>query len=428
MTFRWLPDADQYAHPRLTWSVMLGFDLVLGHLFRIEHDLPEGFRLAPGSMVVSNHLRDSDAPLLGKLVFNRRGVHMRGPLLFFVMREDLYQPEALANLLYACPWPWIRLLRLVRLGWLFRNVRTFPLRRLREFTWHDTLRELSRAGMGSLDPARVFNARGLRELRQHLGGRLPARLSDLDPWRLGRMRVAYWGLRRLRLDILRRLAPAFRDVVDAQLRLFARVLDAGHHVYFAPEGRISSDGRFGRIRAGTWRLPALATNPVPVMPFALSYDPLGPGRARVLVRMGPPLRDLDPQDRRRFTAAVKASIVGLRVVTVSHLLAGFLCGREVTFDTADLIEWLQGGMRAVRDAGVSLDPLLERQSLPLLARERLRWLGSKRFVTCRDGVWTSCCPADTAPTWLSKKGTVRFLANALADLVPAFDARRVACT
>ncbi len=427
MTFRWLPGADQYAHPRLTWLAMLCFDLVLERLFRTEHDLPEGFRLEPGSMVVSNHLRDSDAPLLGRLLFDRRGMHMCGPLPFFVMREDLYQREALANLLYACPWPWIRLLGLIRLRWLFCNVRTFPLRRLREFTWHDTLRELCRAGMGGLDPAQAFNARGLRELQRHLGTPLPGRVADLDPWRLGRMRVAYWGLRRLRLETLRRLAPAFRDTVEVQLRLFAQALDAGHHVYLAPEGRVSEDGRFGRVRAGTWRLPGLAKGPVPVVPFALSYDPFGSGRVRVLVRMGRPLRGLDPQDGGHFAAAVKASIVRLRVVTVSHLLAAFLCGREAPFRAEDLIGWLRYAMQAVRSAGVSLDPLLERQPVPLLVRERLQWLRSRRLAACRDGVWTSCCPADVAPTWLSRKGMVRFLANAFADLVPAFDARPAAC-
>ncbi|HEX7339530.1 MAG TPA: hypothetical protein VF271_06295 [Rhodanobacteraceae bacterium] len=418
MTFRWLPDPDRYAHPRLSWLAQYAFDVVLGRLFRVDHDLPQGFAPAPGSIIVSNHLRDSDAPILGTLIYRRDGVRMRGVLPFFAMREDLFQRGALANLLYACPWPFIHLLHAIPLAWLFGNVRTLPMRRLREFTWHDTLRELVVAGMGAREPAAVFNVRGLRELHESLG-RLPVRVDAIDPWRMGTMRVARWGLRRLQLEALQSLAPDFRAVVAAQLRVMADRLDAGQSLYFAPEGHISMDGRFGRIRAGTWRLGRMTKVPPAFLPVTLSYDALGPGRTRAIVRMGARLDDLPFDDPPGLARQVRVALEANRVVTLSHLLAWFLCHRRTAFAASGLETWVEQVLQQAREQGLPMDPLLARRPLPTLLDERLRWLGRKHLLARRDRQWINRWPPHTPPGWLRKAGIVRYLANALEDFAPA---------
>src|SRR5690625_1067470 len=417
MAFRWLPDSEKYVYPRLSWFLQCAFDVVLARMFRVDHDLPPGFQPAPGTLIISNHLRDSDALILGAQLFGRDGVHMRGPLPYFAMREDLFQRGALANLLHACPWPLIHLLRAVPLGWLFGNVRTLPMRRLREFTWHDAWREVVRAGLGPHPPEEVFNARGLRELRQRLP-RLPARVDAINPWRLGSMRVRPWGLRRLTPQVRHRLSPDFRAVVAHQLDVLVRRLDEGHCLYFAPEGHISVDGRFGRIRAGTWLLGRMTARPMAMLPLTLSYDPLGPGRTRVIVRTGDVLDSLDPHDSRGLARTVRRSLVAHRVVTPSHLLAQFLCMRDTPFTRRELIAWLDAAKRAVTQAGHALDPLFARTDTEVLATGRLRWLRRKRLVACRGGSWHNCLDRTVAPGWLHVHGVVRYLANALDDLDP----------
>lgn len=417
MTFRWLPDPEHYAHPRLAWLIEYLFDVVLGWMFRVEYDISGEPGVPPGALVMSNHLRDVDAPMVGKLLFQRRGLRLRGRLPYFAMREDLFQREGLANLLYASPWPLLRLLSWIPLRWLFANVRTLPMRRVREFTWHDTLRELVRTGRGGADPGRVFNARGQRELAGCLGA-LPSRVDAIDPWRLGRMRVARWGLRRLSPEAISTLAPAFRAVVEAQLKQFAARLDAGHSVYFAPEGGVSPDGRTGRIRAGAWRLPDMTATPPLIVFFVLSYDPLGPGRARLLVR-----RDALPtatvkRDPRNFSAAVRSILQRHRVVTLSHLLAWYLTAYPQDFHSRELLAWLQAACEMVREAGIHLDPLLERRRLPELVDTRLRWLRRKRLVQRVEGGWRNIWPAGTDPTWLHPSGRVRYLSHAFADIAP----------
>ncbi len=417
MTFRGLPDPERYTHPRLSWLIEYLFDVVLGRMFRVEHDMADDPRVAPGTLVMCNHLRDADAPLVGRLLFHRKGFRLRGRLPYFAMREDLFQREGLANLLPACPPPLSRLLAGIPLGWLFAHVRTLPMRRVREFTWHDTLRALVRTGQGKADPARVFNGRGRRELAACLGG-LPDSVDAIDPWRLGHLRTARWGLRRLSPRYLRIVGVWFRAGVRRQLARFAHLLAEGHSVFFAPEGGISPDGRLGRMRAGACGLLAMTASPPPVVCFVLSYDPLGPGRTRVLVRREAWSPGATVSCPGAFSAALATCLRRHRVVTPSHLLATYLVCHPQPFGVARLTAWMQQAGAAVREAGYELDPLLTRGAMPALVEERLRWLRRRRLVRCRRGVWHNAWPRGAAPSWWSAAGQVRFLANALADFAP----------
>lgn len=418
MLFCWLPDPEHYAHPRLSWFVQFTFGVAFQHMFRVEHDLPDGYRVPPGAMVVSNHLRDTDAQIVGTTLGQGKGVRIRGELPYFAMREDLFQRGALANLVYACPRPFIHVLRLVPMNWVFANVRTLPMRRLREFTWHDTLRDLCGAGMGARDPATVFNARGLRELRGCLR-RVPARIDAIHPWRMGPLRVAHWGLRRLQLQVLRELAPGFRATVERQLAAMAAPLDAGYHLYFAPEGGVSMDGHFGRVRAGTWRIGRMLAAPLVYVPLTLTYDPLRPGRTRVILRRGEPLRGLDVNDSRAVAARIRQALLAGRVVTPSHLLAYFLATHPHAFATHELVHWVDNALALMHGQQLEIDAIFQRMPLAGLVEQRLRWLRRKRVVRRGRSHWHNNCPPAMAPGWHHPAAIVRYLANALAEFAPA---------
>ncbi len=245
MAFSWLPGSEHYTHPRLSWMIACGFDVFIDAVYRKEEMLPPGFRLQPGTLIVSNHLRDSDVPILTALLCRRIGWRIRDPLPFFATREDLLQRDALAWLVPHWPRRWARLAGRIPLGWFFDNARALPMRRLREFTLGETLQELCNAGYGGAAPEAVLNRRGRREIEAALA-RLPATISDLDADALGALRYRRWGLRRLELRTLRRLGPRLRTTIGTQLDGFAALLAAGHSVYLAPEGTISASGEFGR--------------------------------------------------------------------------------------------------------------------------------------------------------------------------------------
>jgi hypothetical protein len=415
MTLNLMPDAEHYSHPSFSWFVAFCFDLAVGHIYRVERMIPRGHRLRPGMLVVSNHVRDSDIPILMQALCRRRGWRFHAPLPYFAAREDLLRRDALATL--AWPAPGSRLLGLIPVGWFFRALRVRPMRRLREFTLGDTVSELLKGGFAAVHPRDLFNTRGQRELTAQLGA-LPSALAAIDLRQLGHLRSSIWGLRRLRLAALRQIETGFRAHVSRQLADFASLLDAGHAVYVAPEGVISSSGRLGRIRAAPWQLLQRCSRPIAILPNALSYDPLRPGRLRVVVHSGEAMIGLEGADPRDLANLMRLAILRLRVVTASHLTAWFLCVGPGRFTTNEFIDGWQQGVDIAGAVGLTVDPLLLRKPLALLASERLCWLQRKRLISGAGTYWLNTWPRDAPPGWSSAAGTVALLFNALADLSP----------
>lgn len=412
-----MPDAQLDAHPFATWLLELGFDAWLCTVYRREVLFPPDFHIRPGTLVASNHQRDVDGPMLGTVLVRRRGLRFEWPLPFYATREDLFQPGILARLTVHWPKLLSMLLGHVSLAWFFPLGRAEPMRRTREFTLGDALQTLADAGLGERDAASLLNARGRRETGLEPG----AATVDETLARPGPVLDHWWGLRRLGREARTAIAGGFRATVRRQLEGFALRLDRGRCVYFAPEGSISTDGRFGRVRAGFYRLCRMTQDPPWIQPIALGYDSLAPGRTRVVIRIGEAFRADVRANRRGFDTALRDAIVGIEPLTPSHLLARFLLHGPRCFTADDLATWLERGHATLAAGGVGLDPLFARESPQALAHRRLRWLQRKRLVA-RDGDgFRNTCPRDVAPGWRQPAAVARFMDNRLGDVVPGVD-------
>lgn len=409
-----LPDTGVDAHPVGTWLLEMGFDLWLRAFYRRDITFPSDFHIEPGTLIASNHQRDVDGPMLGTILVRRRGLRFQWSLPFFATREDLFRPGILSRLTVHWLRPFSKLLGHISLAWFFPLGRAEPMRRVREFTLGETLRELCDVGCEHSECSSLLNARGLRELgvsgNASLGGaiaRVP--VEKLETW---------WGLRRLTLPAFERIAPVFRSTVATQLAHFAQRLEHGRCVYFSPEGTISMDGHFGRIRAGFFRLCRATSAPPWIQPMSLSYDSLAAGRTRVVVRIGLRMRAEPSLARRAFDAALRRLILSQEPVTPSHLLAHYLLHGPLTFTRDELIGWLTRCLAQLQARGASLDPLWTRQPLVQTVVQRLRWLVRKRLVAREGERFRITCPRDVAPGWASPANVVRYLDNSLADLAP----------
>lgn len=383
MHFDWLPDAERDPHPRLTWLAECAFDLTVDTLYRKEEIVPDGYQLEDGTLVVSNHERDSDVPILTTTLCQRAGCHIRYQLPFYASREDMLRRGFLRDLLRVNGWPAVLAYPAgwIPLRWLLNIVRARPMRRLREFTFNEALQALCRAGLAAESPRAWLREATLAEVERRLG-RIPDTLEHLARARLGRYGARFWGLRRLRPAAVRRIAPDFRATIDGQLGEFARLLDAGRCVYFAPEGTISEDGRLGRIRSGARRIYRRAKNSPAVLPVGLSYDLFQRGKRRVVVQIGHPLQGLDPDRPRTFDAALRENLLRLRAVTASHLLAWYLSSASELFTSAGLVAWMGNACDAVEKAGLTLDPALRRvPDFDDLVLTRLAWLAHHQLVS-----------------------------------------------
>lgn len=418
MPFKWLPDAELDPHPRLTWLTECCFDLTVMALYRKEEILPEGYRLEPGTLVVSNHQRDSDVPVLTTVICRREGFNIRFPLPFYATREDIFRRGFLRDLLTEAGWPRpaAKLLGRVPLRWLFRIVRARPMRRVREFTFGETLAALLEAGLGDASPGEVLRASTLRRIETRLG-HVPASVAGVARARLGPMRLEEWGLRRLRLAIVRRLGAAFRAAVAGHLDEFARLLDAGRVVYFAPEGTISETGRMRRIRRGAWAVLERARNTPPVRPLALSYDPLGPGRLRVVVQVGETLDVEGVRNASSFNSALRRQLLSLCAVTPSHIISRYLHRGPESFSFEGFSRWFASAAEAVQASPLSVDPVLARRDPRGIARERFDWLVRRRLLRRHGSGWQNGRSRDAAPGWHHPDNTVTYLDAGFEDLL-----------
>lgn len=392
----------------------MGFDTWVRARYRREIVMPPGFHIHPGTLIASNHQRDIDGPLLGTVIVARRGLHFQHPLPFYATREDLFETGILARLDVAWPRPLRAVLQHVSLGWFFPIGRAEPMRRLREFTLHDALAALLATDHGADDCAQHLNARGLRELGAHAGTTLRDAAARGDPTRL----AAWWGLRRLRVAALEALAPGFRATVAMQLAGFTQRLDAGRCVYFAPEGAISTDGHFSRVRGGFRRLCRNARVPPWIQPMAIGYDSLAPGRMRVVVRIGAAFRADAAAPRSDFDSQLRHAVVSLVPITPSHLLARWLLHGPRRFTAEAFATWFARSHAALVANAVSIDPLFARASPARIARARLRWLERTGLAVREGATFDNACVRDAAPGWSSPAAIARYLDNGLADTVP----------
>ena len=414
MSFNWLSDAELDPHPPFTWLTAFCFDLAVRAVVRNAEIIPADFRLEPGTLVVSNHLRDCDVPVLTAALCRRKGLRILNPLPFCAAREDLFRRGFIRDLLQTWPRPVTWVLGRVPLGGLFRILRVQPIRRIREFTFGETIGALCAAGFGGARPDEVLSARGLRELAAAAEA-LPSRIDAIDETHLGTLRLAHWGLRRLRVDVLRALAPAFRATISGQIGRLVELLSTGRVVYLAPEGVTSRSGRFGGVRAGAWQVYRRCTKPPPVLPVALSYDPLCRGRTRAIVAIGKTI-PIDADCRRDFDARLRVEILRLSAVTCSHLASRFIAAGPRQFTTQRFVHWLRHAARAAQQAGLTVDPLLHHAAADDLADERLAWLARRELIAPAGAGWRNRWPAGVEPAWATPAGVVSYLHNALDDL------------
>lgn len=398
---------------------LLTFDRIVRTLFRIEESgLPETVETL--CLIVANHRRDADIPVLGVFLGRRRGWCITGVLPHFVAREDLFDRGFLWHYWRS---PWLILPRLISpaipLARILRVFKAHPIHRIPEQSMAIVLRDVRRF-------------LGERRIDAALHPRWTARLATAGvqverpiAWLLRRERRfadlvgGGWGHRRLNLATFREFKPVERARIAAHLAVFSAALAAGEAVMVAPEGANSPDGYFQRPRGGPWRLVSTAAPELAVMPVGLAYDSSCPGRRmRVFVHAGPVFRVSDCSMRRAFDAAVACGILQATTLTGTHLMAHWIL-RAATGETLEQVAYANycaelrerfaaGGLRIAPDTTAAFP-------------RRMDWFAAAGLVERSAGDWRRSELPAPAPGWETRAALAVFLRNELASaasLVP----------
>ncbi|MGH8225093.1 MAG: lysophospholipid acyltransferase family protein [Gammaproteobacteria bacterium] len=407
--------SDRSVQPGLAArSFLLAFDRVVRALFRIEESgLPA--RVPARCLIVANHRRDADIPILGAFLGRARGTRITGVLPHFVAREDLFDPGFLWNYWRS---PWLVLPRLVSpaipLARILKVFKAHPIHRIPEqslgIVLGDVRRYLGEHRLGEvLNPrwAARLEAAGA-DLSQPIS-RLLRRAREFEPLIGGG-----WGHRRLNRQTFRRLKPIERARIAAHLAVFTDALANGEAVMLAPEGANSPDGHFQRPRAGAWRIAHDAGPDLPVLPVGLAYDPsIGGARMRVFVHAGQTFAAGDYPRRREFDDAVATAVLRATTVTGSHLAAHLVLradsGESLTPATLEALNASLGAALAASGLRVAPDAAA-------VAERRFTWFERAGLLERQDGDWRRSHRPVPAPGWGNHAALAVYLRNELASV------------
>ncbi len=398
-------------------------DMLFRRVYRIEARGLENFTHAPSTLVVANHRRDADGPVICSVLLQRRGLKLRGVVPSFVAREDLFRRGFLAD--YLENWPATVRLLLARLDLsaFLRFMQAFPMRRVPERTLGEVLEAVLQQ-FGDLPLDEVLKPSWVEAFRgQAPAGDASVGIKEALARRYRPLLRTRRGLARLTLRRFQALKPSERAAIDSQLEFFVGLLERGGNVQLEPEGVVSVDGHFSRLRAALYQLINRSRVPVRVLPVGLTYDFMMPGRPKVFVNVGPEMTDLQGISRRETDSRVAAAIAAQWTVTASHLASRLLMtardrGASVTSD--ELITYVGVEARRCAAAGVIVDPLL----LDLrTCRKRIRGylaygLRSGVIETCGVGRYCAGQSLETPrPNWTERDGAIDYLNNELSSFM-----------
>jgi 1-acyl-sn-glycerol-3-phosphate acyltransferase len=394
-------------------AFLLGFDRIVRRLFRIEESgLPD--RVPSPCLIVANHRRDADIPILGAFLGRARGRRITGMLPHFVAREDLFDRGFLWHYWRS---PWLVLPRLVSpaipLSRVLKVFKAHPIHRIPEQSLEIVLSDF-RHYLGDERLDTLVNRRWLERLRA-AGVETDQPISGLlkRAHRFERLIGGGWGHRRLNLSAFRRFKPVERERIAAHLAVFERALAEGEAVMLAPEGANSPDGHFQRPRAGAWRIARAGGDKLPVMPVGLSYDPSARGRTRVFVHAASPFRAGDHPGRRHFDEAVAAGILRATTVTGTHLVAHCVLN-AARGDVLTAVE-VASFARKLADELAAADLQVADDATSRIT-ERLRWFERAGLLERQAGGWGRSAMAEPVPGWGDRAALAVFLRNELASV------------
>ncbi len=391
--------------------------------YRVEAEGLANYTCSPATVVVFNHRRDADAPIIANLLFKRHPTLGLERPLAFMGREDMFRTGFLTRYLEAWPWPLRALFSPLNLRSVLRLLRIYPMRRIAERSLGEVL-ETVLAVVGDVPLEQVLKSEWTQAFERIAGVERQA-LTVRYALR-NRFRALLWqshGLTKLSPRAFRAIETHERAVIEGQLRFFVDILNQGGTVVMAPEGAVSEDGRLARFRTGLHVLLARSHAPVRVLPVGITYDFTTSGRQRVFVNVGSEILGLEELKPRQMSLRVTQALLQQVTITASQLASVLLTAKRSSADAYVSAEELGAHVAAEagrwREAGLHVDPrLLSASGLRQRVGEYVQYCLRAGILRASDGgrYLVSKCDLSPHPSWLDSLGAIDYCVNELASL------------
>ena len=394
--------------------------------YRINARGLENFTRSPSTLEVFNHRRDADTPIIGNVLFGRKGLFAHDIQPVFVAREDLFRTGFLTDYLEGWPSPVRALLSRLSLRPYLWALQGYPMRRIAERTLGEVLEDVLRI-FGDLPLDDVLKPEWVERFEQLAPqNERPLRVRQVLGQRFRPLLRQGYGLTKLTRSRFRELKPFERATIEAHLQLFVEMLEQGMILQLAPEGAVSKDGRFSRIRAGLHVFLNRPRTLVRVLPVGITYDFMTCRRQWVFVNVGPEMTDLRGLRASEASSRVAQAILAQSTITASQLASQLLLSIRSagggTITLRHLQEFVAEEANRWAKTGLYVDPrLLVKEQRAARMEEYVEYcVRSGELVPRRDGsYWVPTSPVRTSREWSNDQGAVNYTNNELTSLNPA---------
>ncbi len=339
---------------RMKW----GSDLV----YRVEVRGNANFTHTPSTVIALGHKRDTDIPVVIPLLyhFQKPKRHARKVRdLYIAARDDVFERGFLTIYLPFLDFFRPLFSRTSVIGRWFKMLQACPVKLPDEQTANQLLNETLRIE-GNLDALEAVDETWLAKLLGDEMGHRPG-LTLKDVVLKGDLKVLaqYATPRMFREPLASRIRQRHHATMHAQLRYLIRVLEKGGSLLVLPEGRVSPDGRFCKMRAAVIRLVQQARVETTLLPVNLTYDFMDTMRTNVTVIVGEEINKLKHHSKSELTDIIRKKVAGLTCVTMSGLVSRALIERvnegHNQIRLSRFKEQLWAEIQRLRKLGLALD-------------------------------------------------------------------------
>ncbi|MDB5081010.1 MAG: hypothetical protein JWP00_2934 [Chloroflexi bacterium] len=318
----WLARMRRNAHHYHRDGVALTMQLTSQMVYRIEVRGIENFSRVPSTIIACGHKRDSDIPIIiPRLYFFQKPQSRRKDLrlLYVAARDDVLERGFL--MIYFPLLDFLRpLISRMSISHWFQSLQACPVKLPDEQTVNQLLNETLRLE-GNLPAEESLDETWRNRLLGNAAHQPGLTLKDVILRAPLKDLAQYATPRMFREPLANRIRQRHHGTMHAQLRYLIRVLEKGGSLMVLPEGRVTPDGRFCKMRAAVIRLIQQTRVETRLMPVNLTYDFMDTERANVTLIIGPEVVNLKHHTKSALADIIREKVAGLVCVSLSGLVS-----------------------------------------------------------------------------------------------------------
>ncbi len=331
--------------------------------YRVEIRGLENYSYTPSTIIACGHKRDMDLPIVIPRLFNRKGSTNHPAsrnafkLMYVAARDDVFEAGFL--MIYFPMLDFLRpVLGRISIERLFKRIQACPVKLPDEQTVNQLLHETKRLE-GNLPVEKALDLEWQTRLLGKKAHRSGLTLNDVIYSAPLKVLSQYATPRMFREPLASRIRHRHYNTTVQQLHYITRILEKGGTLLVLPEGRVTPDGRFCKMRAAVTRLVLQTRVESKLLPVNLTYDFLDTIRPSVTMLVGPEIANLKTLTKNELTELIRHRVASLTCVTFSGLVSRELIravqAGEISLDIEQLRAEIWQEVQRLTRLGLPLD-------------------------------------------------------------------------